>query len=134
MVGSVDLENKLHDPQRHSFDFEQVLFRSILTLLRYLRAENEDRQTDSFSALYSRWLLQLVHNIRWCRSKYACNSIHKSSMLAYYHVLRSSKRDVCKERGGCLHFNDRGNTMVGSSKFTSIIYNCSNKVAKITKS
>ena len=39
-------KKKLCDPQRHSFDFEQVLFQLMLTLLRYLRTKNEDGQTD----------------------------------------------------------------------------------------
>ena len=43
-------KKKLRDPQRHSFDFEQVLFRSMLTLLRYLHAKNEDRWTDRQTA------------------------------------------------------------------------------------
>ena len=51
-------ENKLCVPQRHSFHFEQVRFRSMHRLLSYQRAKNADgqtdRQTDSFSALYNR--------------------------------------------------------------------------------
>ena len=45
--------NKLYDPQRHSFHFEQVLFQVMQRLL-YQHAKNADRQTDDFSALYSR--------------------------------------------------------------------------------
>ena len=41
-------KNKLCDPQRHGFDFKQILFQSMLTLLSYLRAKKcgrTDRQT-----------------------------------------------------------------------------------------
>ena len=50
-------KNKLCDPQRHSFHFEQVSFQYMLPRLSYQRAKKcrrTDRQTDGFSALYSR--------------------------------------------------------------------------------
>ena len=46
--------NKLCDPHRHSFHFEQVQFQSVLTQLSYQRAKKcrqMDRHTDSFSVL-----------------------------------------------------------------------------------
>ena len=46
--------NKLADARGHSFHLEQIPFRSMRTLLRYRRDGRTDRQTDSFSALYSR--------------------------------------------------------------------------------
>ena len=43
-------KKKLRDHQRHSFDFEQVLFQLMLTLLRYLRTKNEDGWKDRQTA------------------------------------------------------------------------------------
>ena len=53
--------NKLCVTQRHSFHFEQVPFWSMHRLLSYQCAKNADRQTDSFSTLYSR--LTFVHTL-----------------------------------------------------------------------
>ena len=51
-MDSVGLKNKICDPQRHSFDFEHVLFLLMQTLLNYQHVINPDgwidRQTDSF--------------------------------------------------------------------------------------
>ena len=42
----VACKNEPCDPQRDSFNFEQVLFQSVLTWLSYQRAKSADRQTD----------------------------------------------------------------------------------------
>ena len=47
--------------------------------------------------------------------------------------LKSTRRNVCKEGKVTVHFNNHENILAGSSKFTYNAYNCSYKVANITK-
>ena len=41
------------DPQRHSFDFEQILFQSLQRLLSYQYAKNADEWTDKWNDSFS---------------------------------------------------------------------------------
>ena len=59
-------KNILWGPRRLSFHFEQVPFRLMLTLLRYRRDDQTDRQTDGFSAFILMYCIIIINvTVTW---------------------------------------------------------------------